>query len=263
MLHQRLRDYYQRVSAELERARHFQNSLLPQPAQVASLAAQYGLVLDAHFQASAELAGDYWQLLPLDDTHLGIVLADFVGHGVTAALNAATMHALLQECAPQWADPAALVDALNGKLQKILTVDSFTTFFYGIYQAPTKQLSYISCGAMPPLLLQKQKIISLPSAGVPLGLVPTVQMEPSTGQITFTKHTQLLLYSDALIEAKHTNNTRWLEEGLHAALEPILAARTKAKSDTLVHQLQTQFHTTATQPLHDDLTLIGLRLRDV
>jgi sigma-B regulation protein RsbU (phosphoserine phosphatase) len=255
MLNQRLKDYYQRVSTEMDKARRFQLGLLPSAQAVAQVGADYGLDLDITFTACEELAGDYWQLFPLNENQLAIALVDFTGHGVTAALNTATIHTLFLEVEDRLSDPSALLAGLNERLCKLMTVDSFATCWYGIYDKITQELTYTSHGAMPPYHIKNGKINPLPSAGIPLGLVDYQATSPTTATVKLKPDDALLLYSDALVEAIYNDGNRRFEDGAKALVQQQLA---QPKLATAIKQAAEQEFQ---QPLLDDLTILALKLR--
>ena len=95
-----LQAYHERVAQELASARAMQQALLPQTAHVETLANRHRVRIGSHFEASSELGGDIWDIVTLNDHRFGVYMADFSGHGVTAALNTFRLHTLIQELPP-------------------------------------------------------------------------------------------------------------------------------------------------------------------
>jgi sigma-B regulation protein RsbU (phosphoserine phosphatase) len=112
--------YIERVKFELSLAQSMQLSIVPEADRIERVETRYGLSIAAHFEPCSELGGDYWTLVEIDDARLAVLLADFSGHGVAAAINTFLLHSLVARTMPANADPAEWLAALNGALHKIL-----------------------------------------------------------------------------------------------------------------------------------------------
>lgn len=257
MLKNQLQLYFDRVSAELDLARTFQKRLLPQELECSSFESQYKIKIQSHFQASEELAGDYWQIFKIDKNRFAVALVDFTGHGVAAALNTATAHGLFQDLEADMSDPLNVGQALNKQMRKILSVDSFATFFYGVCDVKKQTLSYIGCGSTPIAHLPADKgedFSFVDCSGFPLGIVDEDRFDPAVKTLELKKGDTLFLYSDALTEAKHKSGKRWLEDGLTA----ILDKAHHFSEDDFLGSIKERFNQTAQMPLKDDLTMVSI-----
>lgn len=108
-----LRTYRERVAQELASARAMQQALLPQTAHIEALADRHRVRIGSHFEASSELGGDIWDIVTLNDHRFGVYMADFSGHGVTAALNTFRLHTLIQELPPPPEAPGVWLAAVS------------------------------------------------------------------------------------------------------------------------------------------------------
>src|SRR6185369_15208536 len=93
--------YAQELAADLERARLFQQSLVPREPVAGA-----GWRVEGRLLTCEALGGDFW--LAQADDGLGLVLAvcDVVGHGVSAAMYAGMLRSTLGAAWRQGADPA-------------------------------------------------------------------------------------------------------------------------------------------------------------
>ena len=135
----------QAVNNELEMARHIQLSILPsRPPAVP------GLSVAARYLPMTTIAGDYYDYLPIDEKHLGILVADVSGHGAPSALITSMLKIVLAEQAPHASDPAKVLggmnDALCGKFAR-----HFVTAAYVFLDLEKGVLRYGGAGH-PPLL---------------------------------------------------------------------------------------------------------------
>ncbi|MBK1839862.1 fused response regulator/phosphatase [Azospirillum sp. YIM B02556] len=154
VLIRRLQAYRARVEAELSVARSMQEHLLPTPEQYATVMKAAGCRLRAHSVISRHLGGDLWGLLPLGGLRFGIYLLNVAGHGVSAALNAVRLHALLQELGPvHGEDAAALLTALNDRAADLLASGERATMTYGVLDGETGRFIHASADGAPPMIL--------------------------------------------------------------------------------------------------------------
>ena len=201
--------YHAQTHADLEMARHLQQSLLPDryPCFPRSASAAESRLRFCHrFYPTAELAGDFFSVLPLSDTRAGVFICDVMGHGVRSALITAMVRTLLDSAATRAADPGRFLAELNGRLAELLKPAGspiFATAFYLVAEVAKRRLSYATAGHPAPLHLQRRvgraaPLPVPPHAGPALGLFPdatyvTSRRPLSTGDV-------VLLFTDGLFE---------------------------------------------------------------
>ncbi|MDD9912675.1 MAG: SpoIIE family protein phosphatase [Alphaproteobacteria bacterium] len=253
--------FSQRLVDDLKHAQRFQASLLPSAQVLEQACERYDISIHAHFNPCDELAGDYWHFFPIDDENIALTLADFTGHGVLAALNTVNLHALFNEFEQIVHDPLEIVNKLNDRLYKTLKIEHFATLFYGVLNIKTGKLRYVSCGAPAPIIIPAdtdKKPILLDSAGLPVGLMDSTVFSTTVQEAKLDKGDRLFLYSDALEESLHAEDTIWEEDILIEKLSQ--CSQNKEDSLTLINNILRQFNRTVQKPLKDDLTLVSIQL---
>ncbi|MDF3809607.1 MULTISPECIES: fused response regulator/phosphatase [Rhodopseudomonas] len=213
-----LRDYRGRTSQELEAAQRMQAELLPGPLLQQEIAHEAGLRIGCYARPSSEIGGDLWGLLPISAGVFGIFLADFAGHGVTAALNTFRLHALIHEYRALHGEPVELVTMLNERLARLLPPGQFATFLYVVIDSEADLLRYVSAGAPPPIVTTGRDGPSefAEANGVPLGVARGVQYD--LHERPFTPESRLLLFSDGLPEFPDDYGDRIGDDGLLGAI---------------------------------------------
>lgn len=209
-----LRAYRQRTSQELDNARRMQADLLPsQPGQQA-LAMAAGMRIGAYCRSSSEIGGDLWGVLPINDASLGIFLADFAGHGVTAALNTFRLHALIHEHKALHSDPVGLLEMLNERLAAVLPPGQFATFLYIVVDTTGGRISFASAGAPPPIVTfgLDGPAVLVEVSGLPLGVVRGAKYQ--INDRPFGPGSMLVLFSDGLTEFPDDHGRRIGNEGV-------------------------------------------------
>ncbi|MEU6773739.1 SpoIIE family protein phosphatase [Streptomyces sp. NPDC046759] len=161
-----------------------------------------GLELASRYQpaqATSEVGGDWYDVIPLAEDKTVLVVGDVMGNGIDAA---ATMGRLrTATCA--YADLDLAPGAVLQHLDKI-TCDLehyIVTCLYAVYDPHTGQCSIANAGHMPPALArpgETPRLLDLP-AGAPLG-VGGVRFE--TTAIELRAGDVLVLYTDGLVETR-------------------------------------------------------------
>src|SRR5207237_3220292 len=100
------------------------------------------------------VGGDFYDILPLDDSRLMIAVGDVAGKGSPAALLMALLLAMMRTLVDERLEPAELVTRLNVQVSRHAPGTRFITLFYGVYDSRSGELTYVNAGHTPPLLLR-------------------------------------------------------------------------------------------------------------
>ena len=240
-------------------ARKVYKAFWPDAQAFRAIQVKHGMRIKSVFKPCAQIGGDMLKVIDVDDAHFGLLSVDFSGHGVFSALNTAYIHAMTQK-PMDWLHPDRVLMALNQQLCHVLDEVDFATAVYVLVNSQTLKITYCNCGAPVPVFMPAGG--GAPqwgqSSGRPLGLAAGI---PDTLPVfTYKGHKgdQILLYSDALLETRHTpDNVRWMQNGLDRVLRQCQFAPQKRDKLAMVHDA---FLQTARQPLDDDLTMVGITL---
>jgi len=199
------------VDGELAAARQIQMSILPKtPPKIR------GLDLSAVYAPASEVAGDFYDFLPLGEDGVGILIADVSGHGVPAALVASMLKAALASHVELANEPARLLHGLNrffcGKLER-----QFITASYLSIDAATGALKIASAGHPPPVIVRADRSIEeLTADGVLLGRFAGARYCQSSALLRAGD--AVVLYTDGVTEALNAKGEMWGEARFHESL---------------------------------------------
>lgn len=247
-----------RLETEVNAARHMQTALLPPPALIEKVEKEYGLQIQSHFETSSELGGDLWGIHSrmLKDHHVGIFIADFTGHGVSAAVNTFRLHAMMHDHRPSDGDPAAYLAVLNEHLQHLLPTVQFATMFYGIFNSQSHTLTYSAAASPSPVIgrIGSPEMELQDASGIPLGIKQGAEYQ--NREVKFPPGSFLFLYSDALVETVCADGTLLTEED---AMDLLRQGLSDDCPQPPLEYLVGAFHEKAGGPLDDDLTAVLVR----
>jgi sigma-B regulation protein RsbU (phosphoserine phosphatase) len=185
-----------RVAQEMEYAKQVQAKLFPQKLPPLRTMEYTGRCIQAR-----QVGGDYYDFLNLGFGHLGFVLADVAGKGISGALLMANLQANLRsQCALALQDLPGLLKSVNQLFYENTDDHSYATLFFGDYDDSTRRLRYVNCGHLPPLLLRTNGGVErlMPTATV-LGLFE--KWECTVAEVQISRGDILTLYTDGVTEA--------------------------------------------------------------
>jgi serine phosphatase RsbU (regulator of sigma subunit) len=245
------RDQSRRLQSELEMARQVQAGLLPDRELRIP-----GFDIAARIEPAREMAGDFYDLIPLADGRWGILIADVSDKGAAAAMYMAIAHSILRASAQQFCTPAAVLNAANKHLVSYSGSSMFVTLFYTILDPATGTLTYANAGHDPPLLLRGSEFAeSFDVTGPLLGILSEADYSEKT--ITMQPGDTLLAYTDGVTEAV---NNELQEYGRQRLVASALGVSGTTGS-LLRHILAGLTRFCAGAPQHDDITLLAVKFQ--
>jgi PAS domain S-box-containing protein len=249
----RLYDHEHRAAVTLQR------SLLPK------LPAVPGTTIAARYlpgEDTADVGGDFYDIIPLPDGSIGFAIGDVVGHDMAAAAAMGHLRGLLRACAWDDADteggssPGRVVSRVD-RLVQGLDVVPLATLFYGQLTMPSvpghpARFSYANAGHPGPLLRLPGGEVQRLSAGAGVLLGVTDLGPHATAEVDVPPGSMLVGYTDGLVERRGID----VEEGM-AALAATLSA---IPAGTEPEGIAAALLATASAERDDDVAVLVLRV---
>jgi sigma-B regulation protein RsbU (phosphoserine phosphatase) len=247
----------QRLEEELRIARQIQMSLLP--AETVTLP---GLRIAALCLPAAEVGGDYYDLLPLSPTRLGVLVADVSGKGTSAALYMAELKGLVLSLSRIHESPARLLGEANRILSANMDSRSFVTMTYAVVDAVRGSMRYARAGHNPLIHFDaaagRTRLLTPPGLGLGLDKQGD-QFEQilEEAEVPMGKGDVFLFFTDGLSEAMNTKAELFGEDRLRGLLEQSESWGTEEIKEHILAGIRA-FVGEAAQ--HDDMTLVLLKV---
>jgi sigma-B regulation protein RsbU (phosphoserine phosphatase) len=208
---------------ELAEAAAYVRSLLPPPLENGPVRVAW------RFLPSTQLGGDAFGYHWLDERRFAFFVLDVCGHGVGAALlSVSVMNVLRNRSVPNvdFADPAAVLAALNLAFPMERQNNMFFTLWYGVVSTDTRDLNY-ACGGHPPAIVLDPALPSpvlLRAPGAIIGGFPEARYE--IGKHRLAPGSRLYVFSDGVYElARAGGATVQLEEFVAELGKPAAASK--------------------------------------
>jgi integral membrane sensor domain MASE1/GAF domain-containing protein/anti-sigma regulatory factor (Ser/Thr protein kinase) len=168
-----------------------------------------------------QVGGDWYDVIDLSGSRVGLVVGDVVGHHLEAAATMGQLRAALRALAVVLEDPAAVVRALERLVAHDDAARS-STLLYAVLDPERQTLRYCATGHPPPLLVHQDGRCEFLSGGRGAPLGSFRPSEPQAATATLPLGSTLVLYTDGLVERRR----EVLDTGLDrlAALAPLIAA---------------------------------------
>jgi sigma-B regulation protein RsbU (phosphoserine phosphatase) len=241
-----------RLERELQVAYEIQTGLLPhQTPQIT------GWEFDAHWQPAREVAGDYYDFIPADESRLGLVVADVSGKGMPAAMFMALTRSIIRASVDPVSSPADGISRANRLICADSTGGVFVTLFYGQLNPLTGELIYVNAGHNPPLLycVEQDELTKLRASGLPLGAIEETEYEQRTAHLYCGDF--VVLYTDGMIEA---TNQEGEEFGLARFQDIILEKRHRPATEIVAALKQALREFVGPSAARfDDITIVVIR----
>jgi serine phosphatase RsbU (regulator of sigma subunit) len=202
------------------------------------------------------IGGDFFSIRQLDADRYGFLLADVMGHGISAALHTMHLNSLWARHCDKLIQPAAFAQAVNQSLCQVVKDESFATAICGVIDAATKTVRLASAGGPPAVLSQADgQSRQLALTGLPLGILAPTKYVETEFRCAVGDH--LLMFTDGAIEIHNANRQILSTAGLMNILDKLGYPRAPLQIETLQKEL---LNFSDGIRLEDDLTLIDVWL---
>ena len=216
------RDQLVVLQNELDVANKIQQSILPTRFPITNQFDVHGAMVPAR-----DVGGDFYDILILENSLIGLAIADVSDKGVPASLFMMSSRTLLKGTAIAKQEPGHVLRDVNELLLEGNDTAMFVTVIYAIYSPDSGQVIYANGGHNPPLIVHSDGSSTLlqPIGGLALGVAPGVIFPQET--IHLEPNETLILYTDGVTEAMNADEEEFGVDRLQAVFagDPPVGAR--------------------------------------
>jgi serine phosphatase RsbU (regulator of sigma subunit) len=247
----------ERLEEELRIAREIQMSLLPGK----TLRTLPGIRVAALCIPAAEVGGDYYDVLPLSDTRMGVLVADVSGKGTSAALYMAELKGLVLSLSRIHDSPARLLVEANHILADAMDSRTFVTMTYAVVDRASRSMRFARAGHNPLIHLEAASgtthVYTPPGLGLGLDGGEAFEEILEEKEVPLAPGDFFLFFTDGLSEAMNEGAELFGEPRLRRILEESEGLSSEQLRARILGEVESFVGEAAP---HDDLTIVVLKV---
>jgi phosphoserine phosphatase RsbU/P len=245
----------ERLESELAIAREVHNQLFPKDVPFTKTLELKGVCRPARM-----VSGDYYDFMSLSDEALAFAIGDVAGKGISAALLMATIQSTMRtqlnarNGGGHSPSTAAMVGILNRQLYATTAPEKYATFYFAVYDEPSRCLTYTNAGHLSPLLLRGGTVQEQDSTGTVVGAFPFAQY--AERKVPLEHGDVLVAYTDGIVEPENAYGEMFGDERLK---ELLLKYERADSSEMIARTMEAVTQWTGSTELQDDMTMVVAR----
>lgn len=244
----------ERLQREIEIAATIQKNLLPREGP------QFrGVSFSAHFEPTASIGGDYYDVFNLDKARLAVAIGDVSGHGLSTGLVMAMVKAAITTLVEEGAEERSLFHRLNELVFRSTERRAFMTLAFTVFDLERGTIRHTNAGHLYPYLLRNGQPapLAIESPSLPLGVRHEIATQ--TIDLTLEEGDAIVYLSDGIVEAQNVNGDPFGFDALERLLTEQADHSPSAIRDSILTAVA--LHADG-RPADDDRTVMILRFEN-
>jgi phosphoserine phosphatase RsbU/P len=249
---------------DLEMAREIQQAFLPGtiPVLPADTSPETPVLRFAtRYLPTGEIGGDFFNIVPVARTQMGVFISDVMGHGVQAALITAVERMIVEQLPPGTLAPGPFLAELNQRLAAVVRrvrTTMFATAYYLVIDARSGAVSYANAGHLRPIHVRRSRGDAVTLGGVNSKCGPALGV---FGKPTYeTLHAAIepgdtvFLFTDGLCEIEGRGGAEFTRDSLMQVANRNARLPIEELFETIITAAR---QVSATGGFEDDVCLLG------
>lgn len=243
----------ERLERELEVAADIQMSILPNV-----LPAHPNFDFGGRILPARQVGGDFYDVFPLAETKIGVLIGDVADKGVPSAIFMARAHALIIAEADSSTSPGEVLRMANKHITRLEKSTQFVTALYGVLDTETGEFSYARAGHEPPLLLHEHgDVHRLPyKPGMALGLWENIALDEYS--LFLPKGSLLVMFTDGMTDCRNPKGEQFGLERVKMTMAGLWNTSAQSSCDQLFDKLMVY---QGGSKQDDDVTLVAVHAK--
>jgi PAS domain S-box-containing protein len=186
----------------------------------------------------AGVGGDFYDVFAVGPGRTALALGDLSGKGLEAAAQVSIVRNMLRAFLYSVPSVAEALSDLNRVLAENSLLSGFSTLFVGVFDAPSRRLTFVNCGQEPALLRRGAtgQVEPLASTGPVLGAFENAHY--SEEAVTLSRGDAVAIFSDGMTEIGPSRTAMLGITGVSALFSaPIAENQTAAEKAEILARL--------------------------
>jgi phosphoserine phosphatase RsbU/P len=181
-----------------------QHAILPQ-----ELPKVPGYDFHARYLPAEKVGGDFYDVIKVDNEHLGILMADVSGHGVPAAFIMTMAKMSFAAHAPGQLSTVSVLEQINKGLIGVIPSMFYLTAFYMVLHVPSGRFTYTRASHPTPFHYSRstKRITTLDTKGMLVGMLESPAYSAAEGVLE--PGDRILIFTDGLNETLNPDKKQY------------------------------------------------------
>jgi len=216
--------------------------------------------VEATQKLSAEVGNDYYDVVNVDDEHVGVLIADIPQRGVKSSMHMASIRTLFRAHCKGQPSPAEVLKAVNRAFAVELPRGVYVTAMYVVVNRTSGVCKVANAQHLPLVFwkLAKKASARLSPEGIALGLDTGAVFDKTITEkaIQLDKGDRIVLYTDGAMNGRNPAGAQYGDERFYYVVNREAPKNSAACVNFVANDVDL-FHEGA--PLTDDFTIVTLR----
>ena len=203
------------------------------------------------------VSGDYYDIIPLREGKIAMVICDVAGKGVPASLVMVMIRTIIHLIASSSRSTAQIVSWINKGIAGKIDIDRFATLSFFTFDPATGVLQYSNAAHHPAMIYRAAagSVEQLDTDGLPIGIEREARY--SQRETRLANGDIIMMYTDGVVEAMDSRGRQYEDE----RLKSIFVDNASLGAEDLVKVIRTDIDAfVGNTKQHDDQTLMLMKM---
>jgi serine phosphatase RsbU (regulator of sigma subunit) len=243
-----------KIERDLELARRIQQGLLPK-----CIPEMNGLDICGQMVPAQQVGGDYFDLIPISDQKLYVIVGDVSGKGLSASLYMTKLQTMMRLACKTERSPKDILVEINKSFYESIERNWFVTLTLALFDTEKKTVRFCRAGHMPILSAKNGTVNSYKTQGIGLGLEYGLIFERTLieEEVSLQVGEIYAFFSDGITEAMNEKKDLFGEDKLTELLKDKTSHRSSEIMDIVWNEVKSFRGQT---PVNDDMTMVLVKV---
>lgn len=203
------------------------------------------------------VSGDYYDIIPLREGKIAMVICDVAGKGVPASLVMVMIRTIIHLIASSSRSTAQIVSWINKGIAGKIDIDRFATLSFFTFDPATGALQYSNAAHHPAMIYRAAagSVEQLDTDGLPIGIEHEARY--SQRETRLANGDIIMMYTDGVVEAMDSRGRQYEDE----RLKSIFVDNASLGAEDLLKVIRTDIDAfVGNAKQHDDQTLMLMKM---
>jgi len=245
-----------KIERDLDLARKIQQGLLPK-----KIPAVKGLDISGEMIPAQQVGGDYYDLIPIGEDKLFVVVGDVSGKGLSASLYMTKLQTMIESACTPGRNPKEILIDINKRIYHSMERNWFVTMTLALFDMKANKVKFCRAGHMPVFAAKNGTINKYRSMGLGIGLECGIIFGKTLieEELDLIKDQIFAFFSDGVTEAMNEQMDLFGED----KLTELLINRSSHRSSDILNDIWKNIQIyRGSAEVNDDMTMVVVKVSD-